>query len=195
MQHINVLLFDDYTSLDALGPLEVFSRLKQHYEIEYFSLYGGAVKSSVNSQILTRKLSEIKSHDILLVLGGFATRELINDEKFLSELRNLADMSKVVLSVCTGSVLLARAGVLKNKRATSNKSSWEFVTSASKEVEWMKPARWVKDGKFYTSSGVAAGIDMALGFVSEIHGLQIARDIAKLMEYIWNEDMNFDPFA
>ncbi|WP_169942255.1 DJ-1/PfpI family protein [Campylobacter sp. RM15925] len=195
MQYINVLLFDDYTSLDALGPLEVFSRLKRHYEIEYFSLCGGAVKSSVNSQILTLKLSEIKSHDILLVPGGFATRELINDEKFLSELRNLADMSKVVLSVCTGSVLLARAGVLKNKIATSNKSSWEFVTSASKEAEWMKPARWVKDGKFYTSSGVAAGIDMALGFVAEIHGLQTARDIAKLMEYIWNEDMNFDPFA
>ncbi|WP_169973422.1 MULTISPECIES: DJ-1/PfpI family protein [unclassified Campylobacter] len=195
MQQINILLFDDYTSLDALGPLEVLSRLKQHYEIDYFSLDGKAVKGSINTQILTRKISEIKSHDILLVPGGFATRALINDERFLSELSNLANASKIVLSVCTGSVLLACAGCLKGKRATSNKSSWEFVTASSKDVEWIKPARWVKDGKFYTSSGVAAGIDMALGFVAEIHGIKTARDIAKSMEYIWNEDRNFDPFA
>ncbi|MDO5046234.1 DJ-1/PfpI family protein [Campylobacter sp.] len=145
--------------------------------------------------MLTQKPSEIKSHDILLVPGGFATRTLINDKKFLSELENLAQKSKFVLSICTGSVLLACAGCLKGKRATSNKSSWEFVTSASKDAEWIKPARWVKDGKFYTSSGVAAGIDMALGFTAEIHGLQRAKEIAKSMEYVWNDDANFDPFA
>lgn len=195
MRYINVLLFDNYTSLDALGPVEVFSRLKEHYEIEYFSLFGGLVKSSVNTQILTRKIDEVKSRDILLVPGGFATRELINDKEFLSKLENLAQKSQFVLSVCTGSVLLACAGCLSGKRATSNKSSWDFVTSLNKEVEWIKPARWVKDGKFYTSSGVAAGIDMALGFVSEIHGVKVTRDIANKMEYVANQDSNFDPFA
>ena len=195
MRDINVLLFEGYTSLDMMGAVEVFSRLKKHYEIRYFSLNAGAVKSSVGAQILTRGISEIRSHDILLIPGGFATRELINDEKFLNELKNLAYRSEFVLSVCTGSVLLARARFLKGKRATSNKSSWEFVTSSSDDVEWIKPARWVKDGKIYSSSGVAAGIDMALGFVEEIHGLQTARDIARSMEYVWNEDRNFDPFA
>lgn len=195
MKSINVILFDDFTALDVFGAVEVFSRLKDEYEINYFSINGGFVKNSINAQISSQKFSEIKSHDILLIPGGFGTRNLVGDEEFIENLKELANKSEFVLTVCTGSVLLAKTGLLNGLSATSNKSSWQWVVAQSSKVNWIKKARWTTDGKFYASSGVAAGIDMALAFVADIHGRDRACEIAKAMEYVWKEDKNDDLFA
>lgn len=80
-------------------------------------------------------------------------------------------------------------------KATSNKKALEWVMSVSDQVDWIRHARWVRDGKFYTSSGVSAGMDMALGFVSDLYGVQKAEQIAGDIEYIWNRNQNADPFA
>ena len=123
------------------------------------------------------------------------TRTLVDDGKFLRTLRGLADGSRFCLSVCTGSALLAKCGALDGERATSNKRSLEWAKNTSDQVRWIERARWVVSGKFYTSSGISAGMDMALGFVSDQWSRELALEIADRIEYIWNEDRDRDDFA
>lgn len=102
--------------------------------------------------------------DVLLVPGGFAVRELAHESGFIAILDELARRYEYVITACTGSVLLAKTGFLGGMEATSNKLSWRWATSEALNVRWIRAARWCVSGKFYTSSGVSAGIDAALGF-------------------------------
>jgi len=90
--------------------------------------------------------------------------------------------------------LLGKTGLLEGKKATGNKLVFDWIEKSSSAI-WIKKARWVKDGKFYSSSGVSAGMDMTLGFIRDIHGDKTAQDICKYIEYIWNDDADNDPFA
>ncbi len=195
MHTINILLFDGFTALDALGPAEIFGHLKDEYTINYFSIEKGIISGSAGIKVITESINEITSNDILLIPGGLGTRDLVNDQDFINNVRALAEKSEIVFSVCTGTALLAKAGLLKNRKATSNKKAWDWVISQDKDVNWIRKARWVIDGKFYTSSGVTAGIDMALGFIANKHNYRIAKEISNSIEYIWNERKEFDPFA
>ena len=198
MRVVNVLLFEGFTTMDALGPTETLSRAlddgRKCCEIEYFSATGGLVGGSTNAKIWTRKLSEIAKFDILLVPGGFAARELVYEAEFIAVLGELARRHEYVIAVCTGSVLLAKTGLLDGMEATSNKLSWQWATSEAPSVRWIRAARWCVSGKFYTSSGVSAGIDAALGFIADMHGPAEAQRIARAMEYVWNSDKNADMF-
>lgn len=195
MKTVNVILFNNYTSLDALGPAEIFSKLDKLYAIKYFSLNGGKIYSSINTRIETNKFEDINEPDVLLIPGGFGTRELVNNNEFVSNLKELAIKAEYVLCVCTGSALLAKTGLLNNKIATSNKLSWDWVIEQNEKVQWKNKARWCVDGKYYTSSGVTAGIDMALGFISDKFGEKTAKAISNAIEYIWNENKDNDPFS
>ena len=198
MKALNVLLYEGFTTMDALGPAEALSRAlegeRKCYEIEYFSATGGLMGSSTSAKIWTRKLDEIAKFDILLVPGGFAVRELAYDGEFIAILGELAGRHDHVVAVCTGSVLLAKTGLLDGMEATSNKLSWQWATSEALNVRWIRAARWCVSGKFYTSSGVSAGIDAALGFIADMHGLDEVQRIARAMEYVWNSDKNEDLF-
>jgi transcriptional regulator GlxA family with amidase domain len=110
-------------------------------------------------------------------------------------LNEAAEQSCYCLSICTGSALLAKAGLLDGKKATSNKKAFNWVTSINSNVNWINNARWVVDGKYYTSSGVSAGMDMALGFIKDCFGEQDAVEIANQIEYIWNSDCSKDIFS
>ncbi len=195
MKKINILLFDDFTVLDALGPAEVFGRMSDRFELDYFSFAGGEVKGSAAMRINTRPVAAIEGFDILLLPGGFGTRKLVDDPVFLAELKRLAERSEKVLCVCTGSALLARTGLLDGIEATSNKIAWDWVIQQGPRVRWKRRARWVADGKFYTSSGVSAGIDMALGFLAGNFGESTAQQVATSLEYCRNPDPECDPFA
>ncbi len=198
MKAVNVLLYEGFMTMDALGPTEALSRAlddgQKCYEIEYFSATGGLVGSSTSAKIWTRKLSEIAKFDVLLVPGGFAARELAHESEFIATLVELARRHDHVIAVCTGSVLLAKTGLLDGKEATSNKLSWQWVTSEVPSVRWVRAARWCVSGKFYTSLGVSAGIDEALGFIADMHGQSEAQRIARTMEYVWSSDKNADLF-
>ena len=198
MKAVNVLLYEGFTTMDALGPAEVLSRAREDerkcYEIEYFSVFGGLVGSSTSAKIWTRKLDEIVKFDVLLVPGGFAARELAHEGEFIAILGELAHRHDRVITVCTGSVLLAKTGLLDGMEATSNKLSWQWVTSEAQSVRWIRAARWCVSGKFYTSSGVSAGIDAALGFIADMHGRNEAQRIAVTMEYVYNSDKNAELF-
>ena len=146
MKAVNVLLFDGFTTMDALGPAEALSRAREGerkcYEIEYFSAAGGLVGGSTGAKIWTRKLSEIAKFDVLLVPGGFAARELAHEGEFIAALGELARRHEYVITVCTGSVLLAKTGLLDGMAATSNKLSWQWAISEAPSVRWVRAARW-----------------------------------------------------
>ena len=157
----------------------------------------GIITSAQCTQILTQKAAKLPDDAVLVVPGGRGTRPLVKDADFLARLKDLADSATNVLSICTGSALLAAAGVLVNVKATSNKYAFEWVTSTGDagDAVWIRKASWVHDGRFYMSSGVSEGIDMALGFVADHYGLDAAKANAQRAEYIWNEDSEVDPFA
>lgn len=162
--------------------------------MHYISLQGGLIKSRQGYAIKTVSTIECRPNSVLVIPGGQGTRKLVNDDIFISKLRTLCQSAEYVLSICTGSVLLAKTGELDNRKATSNKKAFEWVQSVSSNVNWIRKARWVVDGKYYTSSGVSAGMDMALGFVNDIYGIDKATEVARDIEYIWNTNKNTDCF-
>lgn len=195
MTSFNVILFDGFETLDVFGPVEVFGKLPKRYEIKYFSLQGGIIAGGQNIKIDTLSFSELCDDGVLLIPGGMGTRTLITNDLFIQKMKNIAEKAEYVLSVCTGAALLAKTGLLDGRKATTNKMAWGFVSSHGQKTVWNKSARWVKDGKHYTSAGVSAGIDMAFGFIANIHGIETAQDIMKYLEYAWDENDTDDKFA
>lgn len=194
--HFAIVLFNGFETLDVFGPVEMFGFQEEDYEIEFYSSEGGLIRSYHNVRVQTLPFSEIpKENYVFFVPGGRGTRTLLNDEGYLNKLKPLAKQATYVMTVCTGSGLLAKAGLLKGKKATTNKMAYDIMTALDSEVIWIKQARWVVDGNYYTSSGVSAGMDMALAFIAEHNGMDTAKDVARKAEYIWNEDPNNDPFA
>ncbi len=191
---INVLLFDRFESLDVFGPVEVLSKI-EHYNLNYYSYHGGMVVSDQNTIIITKPFSEMNKSGICLIPGGQGTRGLVDDFDFIESLKDIVIHASYCLSVCTGSALLAKTGLLLYRHATTNKLAFNWVCSVSNGVLWSKKARWVVDDKYYTSSGVSAGIDMALGFIHDRFGLEEALRISNRIEYVWNQDKDNDPFA
>jgi transcriptional regulator GlxA family with amidase domain len=113
----------------------------------------------------------------------------------LSFLRERSRQAEITMSVCSGSAILAKTGLLDGLRATSNKQFFDLARSQSDKVNWIVEARWVEDGAFATSSGVSAGTDMALGIIARLYGREMAQEIADLTEYEWHSDPTRDPFS
>ena len=193
MKHVYVVLYDNFTVLDAFGPVEVLNSIEE-LQIHYVSLHGGIIENRQGIRIETESFPLVTQEDILLIPGGFGSRVIINDQAFLEGLSHMIESAGYVLCVCTGSALVSKTGALDEKRATSNKKAFDWVQSCRPEVLWNREARWVVDGKFYTSAGVSAGIDMALGFVRDVYGLAQAQEIIKRMEYHWNSCAEQDCF-
>jgi len=193
--NVNVILFDRFETLDAFGPVEVFGRLKEIYIIECYSERGSIVTSTQNVKVETRPFQEIQPGGIVLIPGGQGTRKEVDNIKLIQAIQRISESAEFVLAICTGSALLARTGLLKGRDATTNKLAFQWVADQDKDVHWRKKARWVRDGKFYSSSGVSAGIDMALGFISDMNGKEEAERVSREIEYIWNRDRKNDPFA
>lgn len=195
MIDVNIFLFDDFETLDVFGPVEVIGRLMEQYQIRLFSLNGGQIVSRQKITVVTEGATAIKPGGILLIPGGLGTRGLVHQKKVIDLLKTLADEAAYCLTVCTGTALLAQTGLLNGVRATTNKKAYDWVTSLNDKVKWVYEARWVADSRYYTSSGVSAGIDMTLGFVADRHGKATSKEIAQDIEYIWNENADFDPFC
>ena len=195
MINCNIVLFDGFETLDAFGPAEIISMMPDLYHLEYYSYHGGVVTSTQNIRVETLPFRELREGGILLIPGGIGTRKLVDDVAFIAEVKKAADSAAFVLTVCTGAALLAKTGLLDGRRATSNKRVFDWVCSVRDAVVWIRQARWVVEGKFYTASGVSAGMDMTLGFVFDQHGAAAAREVADAIEYTWNSDREIDPFA
>jgi transcriptional regulator GlxA family with amidase domain len=195
MRDVVAVLFNGFETLDVFGPVEILGRLSNQFNPLFYSVSGGIITSSQNVPVMTKPLSELKSAQyILFIPGGVGVKDQVNNDTFIAMLRSLAENAAFILTVCTGSILLARTGMLDGRRATSNKRLFAWTKTAP-GVDWVRKARWVKDGTIYTSSGVSAGTDMALGFVADMLGYPAAHQVSREIEYEWNEDPGYDPFS
>jgi transcriptional regulator GlxA family with amidase domain len=195
---VGALLFDGFELLDVFGPLEAWGMLARggDWQVVTASENGGLVASAQGPRAMAdHSLRDCPPLDVVLVPGGIGTRREVNNASILEWLRRRSAEAKVVTSVCTGAALLARAGLLDGRRATSNKGVFHWVTEQGPAVQWVKQARWVEDGPFVTSSGVSAGIDMTLAVIAKVVNPEAAERIAVAMEYDWHKDASWDPFA
>ncbi|MBY5921578.1 DJ-1/PfpI family protein [Ferrimonas balearica] len=191
---IGALVFDDYETLDLQGPVEMLGHVAD-VEIQLIGL-GSVARSFQGPRVVVdRPLEQLEPLDLFLVPGGLGTRSLVQQPQLIELIRRQALMSERVLSVCTGAALLAKAGLLDGKRATTNKAAFSWVASLAPEADWQGRARWVQDGNLTSSSGVSAGTDAALALIAELRGEAVARQIAEIAEYPWNPDPDNDPFA
>lgn len=173
-------LYPRMTQLDFTGPFEVLSRLPDCRCI-LASATGGDVEADGGITFTkVRTLAEIERCDLICVPGGFGTIEAIEDDQLIGQLRRLAAGARYVTSVCTGSIVLAAAGLLKDKRATSH-WAWRDKLSAFGAIP--DAARVVRDGNVFTGGGVTAGIDFALTVMAEIAGDDYARSVQLSLEY------------
>mgnify|MGYP000946179893 CR=1 FL=1 len=177
MKKITALLYDDFTALDLFGPLEALSRLPDH-EVRYTSLDGGAVTNHTGLSVSTEKVSQDVHSDILLLPGGFGSRKMVNDRVFLQTLRTMSAHADFVLSVCTGSALLARAGVLEGRKATAHAGFQDQLAGAE-----VLDAEVVVDGNITTSYGLGGAIPFALELVRQLAGQAEADRIRNAIAY------------
>lgn len=133
--------------------------------------------------------------DVVLVPGGIGTRRRVADREFLESLAVWASTAEIITSVCTGSGVLAAAGLLDGYRATSNKRAFTWARDQGPGAHWVPEARWVEDRDRWTSSGVAAGMDMALALIARLHGDRLATSVADGVELDWHREPAWDPFA
>lgn len=193
---IGAVIFPGFELLDMYGPLEMFGMLEDAPTIRMIAETEAPVESRQGPKTLVDATFAARaSYDLLLVPGGPGTRPGVENRGLIDWLGLAADASEVVATVCTGSALLARAGRLDGLAATSNKAAFAWVKAQGPKVDWKPEARWVEDGKFFTSSGVSAGMDMALGLIERLYGAAEAERIATRTEYDWKRDPAWDPFA
>ncbi|WP_347302187.1 DJ-1/PfpI family protein [Croceibacterium sp. TMG7-5b_MA50] len=194
-RRIGIALFDGFETLDVFGPVQMWARLPDH-GIAMVSADGGPVRSTQGTQIVPdHAFASAPQFDVLMVPGGMGTRRLVDDARLLDFVRRQDVGTTWTTSVCTGAAILARAGVLDGRRATTNKRAFDWVRGQSDKVAWQGRARWVVDGKYITSSGVSAGTDMALALVEQLYDRPTAVEAAARAEYAWNDDPDNDSFA
>ncbi|MDU1537966.1 DJ-1/PfpI family protein [Cutibacterium avidum] len=191
-----VLLFDGFELLDVFGPVELWSRLSDRYEVTFCAVEPGPVRSSQGAVVMaTEDMDASAGHDIVLIPGGMGTRSLVDDRSFLTRLRGWTAPASIISAVCTGSALLAAAGLLEGYRATSNKRAFTWASSHGRDVRWEPRARWVHDRDRWTSSGVAAGMDMTAALIAHLEGKETAERVLREVELEVQTDPDRDPFA
>jgi len=181
---IAFLIFDDFQNLDLAGPLAVFEigRLAAKpfpYRLQILSPVGGQIVSSSTAITLAEAMDTAGPIDTLIIVGGSGTRKVMEDERVLAFVRTRAAKVRRVCSVCSGAFILAAAGVLNARQATTH---WRYANEMSTRFPAVSVAMekiYMRDGKFWTSAGVTAGIDLALALVADDLGEDIARAIAQ----------------
>ena len=195
-KRLGVLLFPGFELLDVFGPLEMFGNVKKDIEVTMLAQVPGLVKSAQGPSVaIDATTAETPALDMLLVPGGMGTRAEITNQPLLDWITAVVPTTEIAMTVCTGTALFARAGVLDGRRATTNKMAFKWVAEQGPKVHWVKEARWVEDGKFVTSSGVSAGMDMALAVIQKMLGTETSERLATMTEYEWHRDASWDPFA
>jgi transcriptional regulator GlxA family with amidase domain len=180
---VGILVFDGVKLLDVAGPSEVFSeanRLGADYRLVLCSPGGGEVLSSTGMRIpVDADADEEDRFDTVMVAGGDALPTHPIGAGLLSAAGHLAERTSRMSSICTGAFILAAAGLLDGRRATTHWQHTRLLATSYPQVSVEPDAIFVKDGSYYTSAGVTAGIDLALALVEEDHGEELARGVAQ----------------
>jgi putative intracellular protease/amidase len=178
---IAIPLYDRYTALDAIGPYEVLSRLPDS-RVVFVGTEAGpyTTDNGMLTMMAESALDEVPRPDILCVPGGWGTREAISDERLVDWIRAAHETTQWTTSVCTGSLLLAAAGVLDGIEATTH---WIELDTLGEMGARPTERRVVQQGKVVTAAGVSSGIDMALHLMAQIAGEEFAQTIQLMIEY------------
>jgi putative intracellular protease/amidase len=175
------LLYDRFTALDITGPHEVLNSLP-HVESVFVAEQAGPVRneSDTLSLVADKSIDEVTEPAIVVVPGGYGTRALLQHEPLLDWLRQVHEKTEWTTSVCTGSLLLAAAGLLDGKKATTHWLARDVLSELGAEPV---PARVVQEGKIMTAAGVSAGIDMGLRLIQVMYGDEAAQAVQLGIEY------------
>ncbi len=193
-----ILVFDGVEVLDFAGPFEVFSRTRltpgtasrRTQDTAPFNVFtvaprAGMVTATGNLRVEPHfSLDNCPPVDLLVVPGGFGTRALVEDRPVLDWIVRVSQKATLTTSVCTGAALLARAGLLAGKKATTHWASYGWLASLDPSIHVVEGVRYVED-TVITSAGVQAGMDMALAVVARLCGIAVARETAQYIEYRW----------
>jgi len=194
--NVGILIFDGVEVLDFAGPFEVLSRTRLVPGTESRRTDDGApfhvFTVARSTELVTatgglgvqprHSFQDAPSIDLLVVPGGFGTRPLLQEKETIDWIRRTAEGARKTASVCTGSLLLARAGLLDNRRATTHWGAFGLLGSLGKNISVDRESRFVEDGVM-TSAGVASGIDMAFHVVETLFGQAVADETARYIEY------------
>ena len=196
MKTLAVLVFPGFQTLDLFGPLEMLGAFRDRIKTTIVAETLEPVPS-VHGQRLSvdRTVADGADYDLLLIPGGDSALDAAKIPAVTDWIGATATHAELVMTVCTGSILLGLAGMLDGRRATTNKIDFTQTVPLVPNAEWVAQARWVEDGKVFTSSGVSAGIDMTLAAIARLYGKEAARELAEGCEYEWHDDPNWDPFA
>ncbi len=188
---VGILIFDDVEVLDFCGPFEVFSVTGHQTQPGSFEVCtigptrdAIAARNGLSVNPATT-IDDAPPIDLLLIPGGQGTRPLVNDERIIDWIRQRAESAELVLSVCTGALLLAKAGLLDGLSATTHYAALDLLRKVGPQVTVRDDVRVVDNGRIITSAGVAAGIDMSFHVVAKLLGPEVAAKSARYIEYPW----------
>jgi len=177
---IAILLYDKYMALDVVGPYQVLSFLPET-EVCLTGLEPGLYKDEFGMRLYANySIADMPSPDVIVVPGGFGINNVLNNTQIIEWLKKANETSLYTTSVCSGALLLASAGLLNGRRATTYWNRKEQLKSYGVEVV---NERYVKDGKIITSAGVSAGIDMTLYLAALLKGEDFAKIVQLGIEY------------
>ena len=191
---VGILIFDDVEILDVAGPFEVFAvtRLNDEQRLQQSSPFKVYLISETNKQItaigglrLTPDvtINECPELDLLVVPGGWGTRKESKNKILVKWIGNQFTNNRLIASVCTGSSLLGKAGLLDGRDATTHWRAFDFLQESAPKARILKNVRFTLTEPIFTSAGVSAGIDLALRIVSHVFGTEVGQATARQMEY------------
>ncbi len=193
-RQVSILIFDDAEVLDVAGPYEVFSVAGRRHGLEPFrvSLVAErAEKVSLRNSFVVEPhftLSQAPAPDIVIIPGGYGTRRELDNPALLEWIRGQAGRAELVLSVCTGSLLLGKAGLLDGLEVTTHHLAFPLLREVAPKALIRDRERFLDNGKVIVSAGVSAGIDMSLHVVERLCGTEVAEETAAYMEYHWDRN-------
>lgn len=188
-RNIAILLFDDIEVLDFAGPFEVFAVTDELRGNDAFNVFTFAENIET---IRTRNGLKVVPHfsreacpppHVLIVPGGFGTRALLNKPALLEWIQKRAARAELTMSVCTGALVLAKAGLLDGLRATTHHKRLDLLRELAPHTEIVDTERYVDNGRIITAAGISAGIDCSLHVIERLLGREAAEETARHMEY------------
>jgi transcriptional regulator GlxA family with amidase domain len=208
-QRVGIVVFDDFEPLDVFGFVEAFSIARfpgkgyedpppYPFETLLIGRHGGKARS-INGPTVVVDLDFEQAlatpPDVLMFPGGLGTGTLIDDKTDPESVARLLDWVRamdrkvpLMVSVCTGAAILARAGLLDGRRAATNHTAFDWVAQQGPKVQWDRVSRWVDAGKYATSAGTSAGTDLGFYLVSRLAGSAVAEKAVRDAEYDWQRD-------
>ncbi|ORV46107.1 AraC family transcriptional regulator [Mycobacterium conspicuum] len=178
-----IVVFDDVTMLDVAGPAEVFAEANHfgaNYQIRIASLDGRDVMTSIGTRLgVTDSIASIESADTVMIAGSNEMVRRPIDPALVEAIKSVSARTRRLASVCTGSFILAQAGLLRGRRATTHWHDTRLLARAFPDTSVEPDAIFVQDGEIFTSAGVSSGIDLALALVEMDYGTKLVREVAR----------------